>query len=471
MLNEDELLGIDKNSGFATRVLILSIPSGSIFLLLAIFNVLDVALALYSYISVIFFNVIFLMPISTELQQIKKYIAKLSTGVTEDELLNNLTEKETQNLITAINSMHKFWTDKTENLENRTLSDAAVLDTLPDPLFMISKEGSIIGANLAARNLFKEEINNLDFITLISDEKLKIALSNVLNGISRKEDLNLNLLNIKNKPKVYVQISTLPWFTKGEIVAVVSFYDLSKALQLEQMQRDFVSNASHELRTPLSIISGFIETMLTSAKNDEKAKEKFLHIVQEQTNYMTSLIENLLSLSKIDLTLNNPPTEKISLNNIIKEISAAHNIKLKNNNLNIITKFARIPQVIGDQSQLTQVFQNLIDNAIKYAIPNTDIKITTSKVSQIPPHRYYDVKETEAIKISFANYSTPIAKEDLERLTERFYRLQSHKNQNIKGTGLGLAIVSQIIKRHLGNMTISSKDNLTEFSVYIPIKQ
>jgi two-component system phosphate regulon sensor histidine kinase PhoR len=211
--------------------------------------------------------------------------------------------------------------------------------------------------------------------------------------------------------------------------------------------------------------------MLTSAKNDEKAKEKFLHIVQEQTNYMTSLIENLLSLSKIDLTLNNPPTEKISLNNIIKEISAAHNIKLKNNNLNIITKFARIPQVIGDQSQLTQVFQNLIDNAIKYAIPNTDIKITTSKVSQIPPHRYYDVKETEAIKISFTNYSTPIAKEDLERLTERFYRLQSHKNQNIKGTGLGLAIVSQIIKRHLGNMTISSKDNLTEFSVYIPIKQ
>ncbi len=471
MLNEDELLGIDKNSGFASRVLILSIPSGSIFLLLAIFNVLDFALALYSYISVIFFNVIFLMPISTELQQIKKYISKLSTGITEDELLNNLTEKETQSLITAINSMHKFWADKTETLENRTLSDAAVLDTLPDPLFMISKEGIIIGANLAARKLFKDEINNVDFITLISDEKLKTALDNVLNGISRKEDLNLNLLNIKNKPKVYVQISTLPWFTKGEIVAVVSFYDLTKALQLEQMQQDFVSNASHELRTPLSIISGFVETMLTSAKNDEKAKEKFLHIVQEQTQYMSSLIENLLSLSKIDLTLTTTPTEKISINNIIKELASAHNIKIKNNNLTIATKFARIPQVVGDQSQLTQVFQNLMDNAIKYATPQTEIKITTEKTPYIPPHRYYDVKEGEAIKITFSNHSTPISKEDLERLTERFYRLQSHKNQNIKGTGLGLAIVSQIIKRHLGNMTITSKNNLTEFSIFIPIKQ
>lgn len=471
MLNDDELLGIDKNSGFASRVLILSIPAGSIFLLLAIFNVLDVYLALYSYISVIFFNVIFLMPISAELQQIKKYISKLSSGITEEELLNNLTEKETQNLITAINSMHKFWADKTETLENRTLSDAAVLDTLPDPLFMVSKEGKIIGANLSARKLFLEDINNVDFATLIKDEKFKTSLHKVLNGISRKEDLNLNLKNIKNKPKVYVQISTLPWFTKGEIVAVISFYDLTKALQLEQIQQDFVANASHELRTPLSVISGFVETLQTTAKNDEVAREKFLRIIQDQTSFMSSLIENLLSLSKIELSFNSTPSEKISINNIIKEISSALDLKLKTNNLKIKTKLSRIPQIIGDTYQLTQVLQNLIDNAIKYATPQTEIKITTEKTSHIPPHRYYDVKDGEAIKISIANYGATIAKEDLERLTERFYRLQSHKNQNIKGTGLGLSIASQIIKRHLGNMVITSKDNLTEFSIYLPIKQ
>jgi two-component system phosphate regulon sensor histidine kinase PhoR len=471
MLNDDELLGIDKNSGFASRVLILSIPAGSIFLLLAIFNVLDVTIALYSYISVIFFNVIFLMPISTELQQIKKYISNLSSGVTEDELLNNMTEKETQNLITAINSMHKFWANKTETLENRTLSDAAVLDTLPDPLFMVSKEGKIIGANLAARKLFEDDINNTDFITLIADEKFKTALHKVLNGISRKEDLNLNLLSIKNKPKVYVQISTLPWFTKGEIVAVVSFYDLTKALQLEQIQQDFVANASHELRTPLSVIAGFIETLQTSAKDDEVAREKFLRIIQDQTSFMSSLIENLLSLSKIELSFNTTPTEKVNINNIIKETNSFLELKLKPNNLKIKTKLSRLPQIVGDTYQLTQILQNLMDNAIKYSTPSSEIKITTEKTPQIPPHRYYDVKEGEAIKISISNQGNPIAPEDLERLTERFYRLQSHKNKNIKGTGLGLAIVSQIIKRHKGNMIVTSLDGTTDFSIYLPIKQ
>ena len=100
------------------------------------------------------------MPISTEIQQIKKYISQLSLGTTEEELLNNLTEKETQSLIVAINSMHKFWTDKTNTLENRTLSDAAVLDTLPNPLFMISQNGLIIGSNLSARKLFNQDINS-----------------------------------------------------------------------------------------------------------------------------------------------------------------------------------------------------------------------------------------------------------------------------------------------------------------------
>ena len=471
MLNDDELLGIDKNSGFASRVLILSFPAGSIFLLLAIFNVLDISLALYSYISVLFFNVIFLMPISTELQQIKKYIHELSNGTTEEALLEKLTEKETQNLITAINSMHKFWTDKTNTLENRTLSDAAVLDTLPNPLFMISKNGTIIGANLSARKLFNQDINSLDFITLIQNDKLKLSLSKVLNGLSRKEDLNITLPTLKNRPKFFVQISTLPWFSKGDIVAVITFYDLSKVFQLEKLQQDFVANASHELRTPLSIIKGFIETILTTAQNDPKSQEKFLHICLEQTDYMSSLIENLLSLSKIELSLDTPLTEKINLNSLIKELHLALELKLATNNLKLKTKFSRLPHISADSHQITQVLQNLMDNSIKYATPNSTINITTQKVDTIPPHRYYDIKEGEAVKITLSNQSATIPQEEIERITERFYRLQTHKNQNIKGTGLGLAIVSQILKRHRGNMTISSENNTTEFSIYLPITQ
>ncbi len=470
MINQDEeFLGVDKNSGFALRVIILSVPAGLIFLILGLFDLLSAPLAAFSYICVLFFNTVFLMPMSIELQQIKKYILNLSSGAPEDKILGSLTEKETRDLTEAINSMHKFWVNKTGTLENRTLSDAAVLDTLPDPLLMINKEGIVIGSNLAARTLFTADLNSQQIKGYISDANFNAVLQKVLTGKSRHEELNLCLLTLKGKPKFYLRISTIPWFAKGDVIAVVSLYDLHKALQFEQMQQDFVTNASHELRTPLSIIAGFIETLQTSAHDDEKARDKFLHIMQEQTSYMSSLIENLLSLSKIELSINTPPHDKVSVNAIIREIKSALEIKLKEQNLALATRFARLPQIVADEHQITQVLQNLMDNAIKYAVPFSTVSVVTAKAAAIPKHKYYDVASGEAVEISIANQGVTIAPEDLERLTERFYRLQEHKNKNIKGTGLGLSIAAQIIKRHKGNLLITSENGLTVFKVYLPL--
>ena len=469
MLNNDELFGIDKNSGFSLRVLILSFPCGSIFLILNLFNIIPTHIALYSYISILFFNAIFLMPISTEIQQIKKYIAKLSTGTSEEELLTNITEKETKDLISAINSMHKFWADKNQMLENRTLSDAAVLDTLPDPLILIEKNSNIIGSNLSARKLFQNKLNNINLTSIINNPKFISLLNKVLTGESRNEELSIHLDINKNKPKYFIRISMLPWFAKGDIVAVISFYNLSNILKLEKMQQDFVANASHELRTPLSIISGFIETLQTSAKNDEKSQAKFLNIMQEQTNYMTSLIENLLSLSKIELSIDTLPTEKIKLNNTIKEVCSALDLKAKKNNLKIEKKLSRTSQITADEHQVTQIIQNILDNAIKYSIPNSTIKIETTKVDKIPQNKFYDVAPNEAIKISIKNKANLLSSNDINRLTERFYRLQEHKDKNIKGTGLGLSIVTQIIRRHLGNYEIENNEDDFCFNIYLPV--
>ena len=258
-------------------------------------------------------------------------------------------------------------------------------------------------------------------------------------------------------------------FTKGEVIAVISFYDLHKALQLEQMQQDFVTNASHELRTPLSIIAGFIETLQTTARDDEKAREKFLRIMQEQTSYMSALIENLLSLSKIELTVNTPPQDKVSVNAVIREIKSALEIKLKGQRLALSSRFARLPRISADEHQITQVLQNLLDNAVKYAAPDSVITVVTAKAPAVPKHKYYEVAEGEAVEISISNTGVTIPAEDLERLTERFYRLQEHKNKNIKGTGLGLSIAAQIIKRHRGNLVITSQNGLTTFAVYLPV--
>jgi two-component system phosphate regulon sensor histidine kinase PhoR len=469
MINQDEeFLGIDKNSDFSLRVLILSIPAGLIFLILALLEVLPFTLAGLSYICVLFFNTVFLMPLSAEIQKIKKYLERMATGENIDYLLKDMTEQETKNLTEIINSMHRFWVDKTEILENRTLSDAAVLDTLPDPLIMVNKECMIIGANLAARRLFSTDLSNKSFLSFIDDDKVIDAIGKVLNKSIRQIDLNICLKQLKDKPKFYLRINDLPWFAKGDIVAVISFYDLNKVLKFEQMHQDFVANASHELRTPLSVISGFIETLQTSAKNDEKAREKFLNIMQEQTFYMSQLIDNLLSLSKIDLSLTSIPEGKVSINPIIREINDALQLKLQEKHLSIKTSFARLPKITGDNSQITQVLRNIIDNAIKYADNDTIISVKTSKVTEVPRHPYYDVATGNAIEISISNYGVTINKNDLNRLTERFYRLQEHKNRNIKGTGLGLSIASQIIKRHKGNIIITSEDNLTTFKVYLP---
>lgn len=470
MANQDkEFLGIDKNSGFSLRVLILSVPAGLIFLLLGLLDILPPLLASFSYICVLFFNTVFLMPMSSEILQIKKYIQNLASGMPESELLKNMTEKETRELTEAINSMHKFWVDKTEMLENRTLSDAAVLDTLPDPLLMVNKAGMVIGANLAARNLFQADLNNKKFLDFVNDEKLGEALKKVLEQKIRHADLSICLQCFKNKPKFYIRISTLPWFAKGDVVSVLSFYDINKALKFEQMQQDFVANASHELRTPLSIIAGFIETLQTTAKDDGKAREKFLRVMSEQAVYMSALIENLLSLSKVEMTVNTKPEGNVNINAVIREIKNALELKLKENNLEFETHFARLPRVTADEAQITQVLRNLLDNAVKYATFHTSINVTTAKVPAIPPHRYYDVAEGEAVAISVINHGVTIAPEELERLTERFYRLQEHKNKNIKGTGLGLSIAAQIIKRHKGNLLISSEQGVTKFTVYLPL--
>ena len=470
MVNQDEeFLGIDKNSGFSLRVLVLSVPAGLIFFILAVLEILPISLAISSYVSILFFNTVFLMPMSLELQKIKKYIRSLSSGVSEEDLLKDMSEKETRDLTEAINSMHRFWADKTEMLENRTLSDAAVLDTLPEPLLMVNKSGVIIGANRAVRLLFNDDLKNKQIGDLITDTMFHTTLNKILSLESRNEDMRLCLNDLKNKPKFHVNMTTLPWFAKGEVVAVISFHDLHKVLQFEQMQQDFVANASHELRTPLSIISGFIETLQTSAKDDEKAREKFLKVIGEQTVYMSSLIEDLLSLSKVEMSLDQVPQDKINVNNIIREICTALTIKLQENHLKINSKFARLPQITADEQQITQVLQNLLSNAVKYATPETEIIVSTQKEESIPQHKYYEVAEGPAVVIKVANWGVTISEEDLSRLTERFYRLQAHKNHNIRGTGLGLSIVTQIIRRHHGNMEITSVDGLTTFKVYLPV--
>lgn len=463
-------ISLEKNLRFVDRVLLLSLPIAFIFIFMVATGILSASLAIISYATCVLFNIIFLFPITYELQQLKQYITQMSKGSDVKDLNLTLEENDSKEIINAVNAMHKFWAEKTDELEAQTLSDTAVLDTLPDPLMMIDEKGIILGANLAARTLFGKKIREKNIDTIINSNNFIEAVNRILRNESESEALVFYL----SKPieqKLYAHIKKLPYVSKGNAIAVISIYDLTKATKIEKMQSDFVANASHELRTPLAIISGFIETLQTSAKNDKAAQDKFLGIMKEQAEYMSALIENLLSLSKIELMQDNLPNQKVNLVKVINDVSQALSLKAQENHTDIqVFIDAELPDITADYNQLKQVVQNLTDNAIKYGTPNNDIIIKLEKVAEIPPAPNLKIQAGEAAAISITNKGPKISEEKLARLTERFYRMQEHKDKNIKGTGLGLAIAKQIVMRHRGNLTVKSNAYTgTTFTVYLPL--
>lgn len=463
-------LGFEKNTQFVERILFLSFPTALVFVVLSAFNLVDPVLAIISLAAVVAFNIALLFPLTFELQQIKKYVVSLAKGEISDNELLTLSEDETKDLIAAINNMHHFWAQKTDVLEAQTISDTAVLDSLPDPIMVIDRSGNILGANLSARTAFGEKITDKNVDKIFNSHSFINAVSRVLN----KESASENLIFYVEEPidqKLYAHIKQLPWLSKGKAVAVISIYDLTKSLKVEKMQSDFVANASHELRTPLSIISGFVETLQTSAKDDPEAQQNFLKIIAEQAEYMANLIENLLSLSRIELNQDEHPQDEVDVVEIVDDVTKAMKIKAKNRNMKIkVVKEKDIASIKADKQQIKQIVQNLTDNAIKYGPEGTDVTLRISNVDKIPASQTIKTADTPAVAIAVNNKGPKIGPEKLARLTERFYRLQEHKDQNIKGTGLGLAIAKHIIIRHQGNITVNSNGyNGTTFTIYLPV--
>ncbi len=474
-----KLFEIEKDTNFANRILALSMPPAMVFIMLVALKLLPASIAVMAYASIILFNIVWLFPLTFELQQIRKYIFRLSKEENIADQDFDLTESDTRQIVTAVNEMHRFWTEKAEKLEAQTISDTAVLDTLPDPILMIDRSGNILGANISARNLLGDNITDRKVETIFSSNNFINAVGRVLRSESESENLIFYVNrgnkadNQENMQKLYAHIKQLPWISKGRAVAVISLYDFAKATKIEKMQSDFVANASHELRTPLSVISGFIETLQTSARDDENARDTFLKIMSEQAAYMSMLIENLLSLSKIEMTQDQAPEEKISIAPIAEDVTNALMLKARARNVKFELNIAPdLPEITADYGQIRQLVQNLCDNAIKYGEENTTITVSARTAEAVPPSKSYEVAGGKAVVIAVHNFGEKISDQYVTRLTERFYRMQTHKNKNIKGSGLGLAIAKHILIRHRGNMRVTSAAaDGTTFAVYLPVEQ
>jgi two-component system, OmpR family, phosphate regulon sensor histidine kinase PhoR len=230
----------------------------------------------------------------------------------------------------------------------------------------------------------------------------------------------------------------------GGVLAV--FDDLTGSRRLERMRVDFIANASHELRTPLASLLGFIETLKGPARNDVKARTEFLGVMELQAQRMARLIDDLLSLSRIELNAHVRPRDRVDLVAVVREIVDALRPLAQDRSVAIDISIPNEPRnVTGDRDELLRVIENLLENAIKYGQSGGRVEISLASTSP------------DKTEISVRDFGPGIAAEHLPRLTERFYRVSAAASRDAGGTGLGLAIVKHIVARHRGHLEIDSK--------------
>lgn len=452
---------------FFDRLITINLPTASILFILAVLEEVAVSTALVSFASALILSIVITLPFFMDLQALANYTKDLTKGnVTTPQNLTLKDSEEAAEIVKAINEMHNIWSSTSQKLEAQTITDAAVLDSLPDPLIMVDKELKITGANLTARDVFGHNIREQQINRIFNNETFLNKLKQVIANHS-KEEVEFTIKKPWNKSFI-ARIKPLPWVSKTGAIAVISFYDLTEFKRVEKMQADFVANASHELKTPLSIISGFIETILGPAKDDLASQKNFFTIIEEQIKRMSLLIENLLSLSKIEQRVNLPLNDKIDLEPLINKTIENLSVKAKDKQINLSWQNQQLLPIKGDEFELKQLLLNLVDNAIKYGADKTELIIKTSVFANQEEDFALVKQPKEILAVEVINYGNPISEKHLSRLSERFYRIDS--SSKIKGTGLGLSIAQQIVKHHKALMKItSSEQDGTNFTVLFPL--
>jgi len=238
------------------------------------------------------------------------------------------------------------------------------------------------------------------------------------------------------------------WLDEDDRHLLVTFQSLTELKRVDAMRTDFIANASHELRTPLASLLGFIDTLLGPAARDAVAREKFLGIMRGQAERMSRLIDDLLSLSRIEMYQHVRPTGSVDLAGLLREVREGLQTQAKAADLDVVLQLPEGPvTVTGDRSQLYEVFENLVDNALKYGADGKTVEVSLTNINRSGFKHL----------VSVVDHGPGVEPEHVPRMTERFYRIEVETSRKKKGTGLGLAIVKHIVQRHRGQMSIKSK--------------
>ena len=338
-----------------------------------------------------------------------------------------------------------------------------VLDALTEAAFVIDATRRVVIANRAAEQAFGTGLEQTDFVRIVRHPDCIAAINRVLGGEARARVAVT--IEMPARTVYDVNVASLGADDPETGSALITMTDVSHVREAEQMRSDFVANVSHELRSPLTALAGFIETLRGPARDDEEARDRFLDLMEHEAQRMVRLIADLLSLSKVEVNARMRPSGNADIGAILQRVTTtlADHATRERKEL-VMDVPGGLEAVPGDEDELTQVFQNLIENAIKYGAQDTQVRIEVARRDHAAGFR------GPVLAVSVSDSGQGIAREHIPRLTERFYRVDAGRSRDKGGTGLGLAIVKHIVNRHRGRLQITSEVGQgSRFTVLLPV--
>ena len=341
-------------------------------------------------------------------------------------------------------------------------ANEAIVEALPDPLLVLAPDRSVRRANAAARVAYGN-----DMAAVLRHPDLRATIDRAYQQRSLQSvELSLRL-PVPREVAATIIFMDPPLADGGQAIAVLA--DRSHERALERMRADFIANASHELRTPLAGLIGFIETLRGPAADDPPAQQRFLGIMAEQAERMNRLIDDLMSLSRVELTEHQPPADRVDLAELVEGVIAGFEPRIARQKIDLQCDLPRnLPMVIADSDQLAQVASNLVDNALKYGRPGGLLRV---RLALAEPGGRWPARPGLVLEVQ--DDGRGIAREHIPRLTERFYRVdkaRTRKADSPSGTGLGLAIIKHILNRHRGQLSIDSEEGKgSTFAIWMPL--
>ena len=335
-----------------------------------------------------------------------------------------------------------------------------IFECIDDPLLVLDLSGRVVFANRASQMLVGAEAERKRISAVLRTPEVLEAVERVLAGGDPETVVFSVPVPVQHHYEANIARTSSP-------LVLVWIRDLTAMRRAEELRADFVANASHELRTPLAAVTGFIDTLRGHAKDDAEARERFLEIMSVEAGRMRRLIDDLLSLTRIELNEHNPPAGEVDVVTIVREAAAALAPLAESDRISIKIAPHETLHVVGDRDELTQVFQNLIHNAIKYGREGSEVRVRFGRTPTSTKR-----EGAGQVFVAVEDEGEGIPREAIPRLTERFYRVDVKRSRERGGTGLGLAIVKHIVNRHQGRLQIESTPGVGSiFTVFLPATQ